>query len=68
MVLEVVDPVGGWAMLRGTEIRVKYQPYQFGEMARRHAFRAFIRFTLNGLQAVSEALIRRDIAEMGLAL
>ncbi len=66
LVLQVVDPIGGWALIRNTNIRLKYQPYHFGEKRRQEVFRAFIRFTLNGLQAVPKKLINHDIEEMGL--
>lgn len=66
MVLQVLDPLGGWAVIRNTDIRLKYQPYHFGEMQRLKVFRAFIRFTLNGLQAVPQKLIDHDLKEIGL--
>lgn len=67
MTLQVIDPLGGWSRLLGTEIRVKYQTYQFGELERQDVFRAFIRFTLNGMQAVPETLIIRDMEDMRLS-
>lgn len=66
MVLQVLDPLSGWAVIRNTDIRLKYQPYHFGEKKRQEVFRAFIRFTLNGLQAVPKKLINHDLKEIGL--
>lgn len=66
LALEVIDPRTGRACIRNTDINVKYQPYQFSEMERRRVFTAFIRFTLNGMQAVNRELINNDLAEMGL--
>jgi hypothetical protein len=66
LVLEVTDPYNGWAEVRGTEIRVKYQPWQFSEMQRRQPFKSHIRITLNGLQAVPEDRIENDLEDMGI--
>lgn len=50
----------------GTEIRLKYQPFQFGELEHQRVFTGFIRFTLNGMQAVPETMISRDMEDMRL--
>nr|VFK67109.1 MAG: hypothetical protein BECKUNK1418G_GA0071005_11263 [Candidatus Kentron sp. UNK]VFK71083.1 MAG: hypothetical protein BECKUNK1418H_GA0071006_10503 [Candidatus Kentron sp. UNK] len=67
MTLEVIDALSGWSRIRGTNIRVKYQPYQFGELKQRQVFISPIRFTLNGLQATPEHMLESDMQEMGLS-
>jgi hypothetical protein len=65
--LTVKDAVNGIAEFRGTGIRIRYQPYQFPELKEREVFPAFIRFTLSGMQAVSEPLAETDLEAMGLS-
>nr|VFK55423.1 MAG: hypothetical protein BECKTUN1418D_GA0071000_10328 [Candidatus Kentron sp. TUN] len=69
MTLEVINAVSGRSRIRGTEIKVKYQPHQQikDNMKKRELFTAYIRFTLNGLQAVPKKLIQSDMQEMGLS-
>lgn len=66
MVLVVHEPNDGWANFQNTDIRIKYQPYQFPEMKRGQPFSGFIRFTLNGMQVVSRPFAEADRVAMRL--
>lgn len=57
-----------YATIINTGILVRYKSHQFSKtFSKGEPFRAYIRFTLNGLQAVPEKLAAFDLKEMGLA-
>ncbi|MEK8016289.1 MAG: hypothetical protein VSS75_005425 [Candidatus Parabeggiatoa sp.] len=57
-----------YATIINTGIRVMYKPHQFSQtFSKGKPFKTYIRFTLNGLQAVPEKLAAFDLKEMGLA-
>ena len=64
-VIRVTDHRLGWARLENTRIRVKIQPRQFGELRTGQYIKAFIRFRLTGLQAVTNRMAKFDLAAMG---
>lgn len=66
MTLVVSEPGEGWANFQNTDIRLKFQPYQFPEMKRGQAFAGFVRFTLNGMQVVSRQFAEADLSAMRL--
>jgi hypothetical protein len=66
VVLTVGDASHGIATFRGTGISTRYQTYQFPELKDGQVFRACIRFTLAGPQAISETLARTDLEAMSL--
>jgi hypothetical protein len=66
MTLEVVNELTGWARVLNSSVKIKYQPFHFRGLRKREVFLSYIRFTLNGLQAVPEELINQDLAAMGL--
>jgi hypothetical protein len=66
MIFIVRDPDAGWVEFQNTRIRIKYQPYQFPEYKRGYAFSGFVRFNLDGMQAVTRKLAETDLTAMGL--
>ena len=67
MTLTVTDAADGWARIQNTQVRLRYQPQHFPGLKRNEPFRAFIRFTLYGLQAVQEQAALRDVTALGLS-
>jgi DNA-dependent RNA polymerase auxiliary subunit epsilon len=57
----------GYARILNTGISVMYKPHQFDkDFSKGEPFKAYLRFTLNGLQAVPKKLANFDRQEMGL--
>ena len=67
MTFVVRDAQNGWAHFTGTEVLIKFQPSQFPGMVRGEAFTGFVRFTLSGMQAVSQRFAELDRSAMGLS-
>ena len=65
LVLEVTDPKGGYARIRDTSIKLKYQPYQFPTLVKNQVFKAYVRFTMSGFQAISWDLAMQDVTDLG---
>lgn len=70
VLIKVVDQVAGWALLEGTNVRVKFQPYQWRELESGEFTESYIRFRVVGLQAIPTdqlRVIKADLKQMGLA-
>jgi hypothetical protein len=68
LTLQVVDADSGRARFYQTQIEVRFQPRQFSDLRPKQVFRANIRFTLNGLQAVRKSQALLDYQKMGMEL
>lgn len=64
-VVRVTDVRQGWGNLEKTNVRVKIQTRQFGDVKERDLLPAFIRFRISGLQAIDGRLARQDFEAMG---
>jgi hypothetical protein len=61
------EKITGYARILNTGISVMYKPHQFAkDFSKGEPFKAYIRFTLNGLQAIPEERAEFDRREMGL--
>lgn len=67
MTLSVINPEEGWARFKNTNVRLRYQPQQFQPLSRNEPFRAYVRFTIYGLQAVPEQLAQQDFKALELS-
>ncbi len=59
--ITALDTIEGWARFQNLNVRFRYQPQHFPKVVRSQTFKAYIRFTLYGLQAVPEELAQRDL-------
>lgn len=66
MTFVVSDEMNGWAHFQSTNVLIKFQTNQFPGLKKQHAFSGYVRFTLAGMQVVSQQYAEADIASMGL--